>query len=246
MSNVVVTDKRGGVFEVVVTFSYGECDRLPYNAMRKVNARLEQVSRGGIKATAEFNVRNEKEAANFVEVLDLFGEDGSFVHGSPAEPETLVLDTPPDDEDGSGLRTATAGETRGTASGAVTTAPSPEISSAAAGSPAGLAADPDDLEVEKEEDVEVDDEPEMELEDWRDLGDMAVADCLAAGMDRTSMLAHVAQAAGRKYTAEMVQTRLMKLLYAKHKDPKRAAALMQEQGWATVTAKEVARIVGRR
>lgn len=111
MSTVAVTDKRGGVFEVVVTFTYGECARLPFNSLRKVNARLDQVPHGGIKATSQFNLRNSSEAANFVEVLDLFGEDGSYVHGSPADPDELKKDEPVDDEE-PGLWAATTGNAR--------------------------------------------------------------------------------------------------------------------------------------
>ena len=157
MSKVVVTDKRGGVFEVVMTFTYGECDRLPYNAMRKVNARIEQVKNGGIQATADFNVRNEKEAANFVEVLDLFGDDGSFVHGSPASNEVLPLDAPPDEEDESGIPAAAAGEKRGRKSGSKAAVPSPKFSASkpAQGAVGKKSEDADDLEVETEEAVEV-------------------------------------------------------------------------------------------
>ncbi len=158
MSKVSVTDKRGGVFEVVMTFTYGECDRLPYNAMRKVNARIEQVKNGGIKATADFNLRNEKEAANFVEVLDLFGEDGSFVHGSPASSEVLPLEAPPEEEDESGMPTAAAGEERGAKPMSRAAVPSPKSSTpppSARSEVAGKSEDADDLEVETEEEVEV-------------------------------------------------------------------------------------------
>ncbi len=259
MSNVAVTDKRGGVFEVVVTFVYGECDRLPYNALRKVNARIEQVQSGGIKATAEFNVRSEKEAANFVEVLDLFGEDGSFVHGSPAEPDVLTMETPPDeDEDSSGLPSATAGEMRGAASEDATAAPSPEgrkkasepaPSSEARAEETGEEGEADDLEVESEEDVVLEEgadaEPELEVEDSTAAGDMAVLDSLAAGEDRTQMLARVAEVAGDAYTVDQVQSRLAHLLYARHKDEKSVASLMREQGWKKVTPKDVAKVVGK-
>lgn len=125
MSTVAVTDKRGGVFEVVITFTYGECARLPFNSLRKVNARLDQVPHGGIKATSQFNLRNSSEAANFVEVLDLFGEDGSYVHGSPADPDELKKDELADDEE-PGLWAATTESARMESAGS-----SPEMSAPA-------------------------------------------------------------------------------------------------------------------
>ncbi len=106
MSIVKITDKRGGMFNVVVTFVYGECDRLPFNSLRKVKARIEQIANGGIQAVADFNVRNTRDAANFVEILDLFGEEGSFVHGSSATAEDLQRHTPPEDELDPAIQTA--------------------------------------------------------------------------------------------------------------------------------------------
>ncbi|MCX7934384.1 MAG: hypothetical protein N3A66_03895, partial [Planctomycetota bacterium] len=128
MSSVIVTDRRGGVFQVVITFNYGECDRLPYNHLRRINARIEQIPKGGIKATAEFNVRNPKDAKKLIAVLDLFGEDGSFVHGSPADPSVLGrTEPPPDDEEEPPIRSATAVSARGTAAGAASAVPSPQM-----------------------------------------------------------------------------------------------------------------------
>ena len=96
MSNVIVSDRRGGVFRVQIRFTYGECDRLPFNHLRKINARIEPLPQSGVEATAEFNLRHPQEAKHFLEVLDLFGEDGAFVHGSPAKPGDLARLAPPD------------------------------------------------------------------------------------------------------------------------------------------------------
>lgn len=96
MSNIKVTDRRGGVFQVVIEFTYGECERLPFNILRRVNARIDPVPNGGITATADFNIRNPRESAAFLEMLDLFGEGGTFVHGGPADPVALACLTSPD------------------------------------------------------------------------------------------------------------------------------------------------------
>ncbi len=94
MSNITVTDRRGGLYRAIIEFTYGECDRLPFNILRRINAKIEVVPDGGIKATSEFNIRNPKESALFLETLDLFGENGSYVHGSASDPETLALTGP--------------------------------------------------------------------------------------------------------------------------------------------------------
>ena len=96
MSSVIVSDRRGGVFRIQIRFTYGECDRLPYNHLRKINARVEALPQSGVEATAEFNLRHPIEAAHFLEALDLFGEDGAFVHGSAAKPGDLARTAPPD------------------------------------------------------------------------------------------------------------------------------------------------------
>lgn len=95
MSKVTVTDKRGGLFLVNIDFTYGECERLPFNILRRVNAKLQILPRSGLSASAEFNIRNQTEAANFLELLDQFGETGSFVHGSAASSTALELVAPP-------------------------------------------------------------------------------------------------------------------------------------------------------
>lgn len=89
MSNVIVSDSRGGVYKVRIEFSYGECERLPFNILRRVRARLSTVPQGGLNAEAEFNIRNPGESAAFLEILDLFGQDGAFIHGSAADPSSL-------------------------------------------------------------------------------------------------------------------------------------------------------------
>ena len=96
MSIIAVTDCKGGMYRAVITFAYGECDRLPFNILRRINARIEIVPDAGIKAVAEFNIRNPREAALFLECLDLFGESGSYIHGSPSDPAMLALTSPSD------------------------------------------------------------------------------------------------------------------------------------------------------
>ncbi|MBN2712159.1 MAG: hypothetical protein JXR97_06940 [Planctomycetes bacterium] len=173
MSMVKITDKRGGVFQVVISFTYGECDRLPYNAMRKVKARIEQVANGGIDATAEFNIRNAGDSANFVEVLELFGEDGAFVHGSSADPEVLTLDSPPEDEDASGIRSTATVSASGKGAGSARTESSSEKKNSSAKdekkpetAKAKPASEEAEVEVEQEEDLVAEEEPEdLETED---------------------------------------------------------------------------------
>ena len=98
MSQISVIDHRGGVFEVTISFNYGECDRLPFNLLRKYGARIGVIPNGGVRATASFDIRSMNEAANFIEVLDMFGQDGTFQHGSAADPATLALNIPPHEE----------------------------------------------------------------------------------------------------------------------------------------------------
>ena len=98
MSSITVSDKRGGLYHVIIEFSYGECERLPFNILRKIGANIEILAKSGISATAEFNIRNNREANLFLSILDMFGEDGSFIHGSAADPAN-VNKLSPDDED---------------------------------------------------------------------------------------------------------------------------------------------------
>lgn len=96
MSSVRVTDLRGGKYQTTIEFTYGECERLPFNLLRRINARIEVVQQGGVKAVADFNIRVARDSAAFLEVLNLFGDEGSFVHGSAADPEALAKNTPPE------------------------------------------------------------------------------------------------------------------------------------------------------
>ncbi|MDR1533674.1 MAG: hypothetical protein LBU64_01045 [Planctomycetota bacterium] len=97
MSSIKISDRRGGNYLAVVNFTYGECERLPFNILRRVNAKLEVVHGGGLKAAAEFNIRTPRESAAFLEILDFFGEEGSYVHGSAASPAELARTAAGDD-----------------------------------------------------------------------------------------------------------------------------------------------------
>lgn len=111
MSNIKVSDKRGGNYQAVIEFTYGECERLPFNILRRIGAKIKIIPNGGILAMADFNIRSHAESTAFLEMLDLFGEDGSFPHGSAADPEALARPTPAEgtataaepDEDDDGL-----------------------------------------------------------------------------------------------------------------------------------------------
>ena len=98
MSNVTVSDRRGGMFRTIVEFSYGECERLPFNLLRRAGAKIGIVPDGGITATADFNIRRPGESSRFLELLELFGEGGSFAHGSAADPSAVALASPPSDD----------------------------------------------------------------------------------------------------------------------------------------------------
>ncbi len=79
MSTIRITDKKGGVYEAAIDFSYGECERLPFNILRRVRARLRVLGGGGLTATATFNIRNPQESNAFLEILGLFAGDGGRV-----------------------------------------------------------------------------------------------------------------------------------------------------------------------
>lgn len=96
MSCITIVDKRGGSYQALIEFTYGECERLPFNILRRIKAKIQTVPNGGIKATASFNIRTPHDSQTFLEVLDLFGEDGSFVHGSAADPAELARTAPPE------------------------------------------------------------------------------------------------------------------------------------------------------
>ncbi len=98
MSSITIVDKRGGTYQAVIEFSYGECERLPFNLLRRIKAKIATVPDGGVKAVASFNIRNPRESAAFLQMLDMFGEDGSFIHGSAAEPDALALAKPPEND----------------------------------------------------------------------------------------------------------------------------------------------------
>lgn len=100
MSSIKVSDKRGGMYEAVIQFSYGECERLPFNILRRIRARIKTVPGGGIVASAAFNIRSPGESSAFLEMLDMFGEEGAFPHGSAADPAALARTIPPDGDDG--------------------------------------------------------------------------------------------------------------------------------------------------
>ncbi|MCD7897889.1 MAG: hypothetical protein LUG50_14635 [Planctomycetaceae bacterium] len=99
ISSIKVTDKGGGKYEAVIEFSYGECERLPFNILRRIRARIRTVPGAGITATAAFNIRIPAESNAFLEMLDLFGEDGSFPHGSAADAEALHRDAAARDQE---------------------------------------------------------------------------------------------------------------------------------------------------
>lgn len=98
MSSIKVSDKRGGNYQAVIEFTYGECERLPFNILRRIGAKIKTVPNGGILAIADFNIRSHAESAAFLEMLDLFGEDGAFPHGSAADASALALKTPPEED----------------------------------------------------------------------------------------------------------------------------------------------------
>lgn len=95
MSNIKITDKGGGKYEALIEFTYGECERLPFNILRRIHARLKTVPGGGLQAASDFNIRVPNESAAFLEMLDMFGDEGSFPHGSAADPSALALTAAP-------------------------------------------------------------------------------------------------------------------------------------------------------
>lgn len=99
MSSIKVADKRGGLYRATIEFSYGECERLPFNILRRIHSKIKIVPGGGILAIADFNIRSPEESSAFLEMLDMFGEDGSFPHGSAADPAALSRVAAPEDDD---------------------------------------------------------------------------------------------------------------------------------------------------
>lgn len=96
MSSIRIVDKRGGTYQAVIEFSYGECERLPFNILRRIRAKITTIPNAGVQASAHFNIRDPRDSAAFVEMLDLFGEDGSYIHGSAANSADLSRTTPPE------------------------------------------------------------------------------------------------------------------------------------------------------
>lgn len=95
MSTIKISDKGGGRYEAIIEFTYGECERLPFNILRRIHAHLRTIPGSGLIATAEFNIRIPVESNAFLEMLEMFGEDGSFPHGSAADAGALALTAPP-------------------------------------------------------------------------------------------------------------------------------------------------------
>lgn len=245
MSTVNVTDRRGGVYEVVITYSYGECARLPFNSLRKVNARIDQIRNGGLKATAQFNLRNSVEAANFVEVLDLFGEDGSYVHGSPADPEELKRDVPDEDAE-PGIHTATILNAR--PEEPVTSSPKQESGqgSPAASSKNAPAVAANEIKRQQQEeaaDLEIDEGFGLiGDENWQIRADEAVALSLSEHENKTETMSRIAKVAGDRYSEEMARKRMIALLWEKFQDEAYVAAFLKRRDWENVTEEEVRRV----
>lgn len=242
MSTVQVTDRRGGVYEVVMTFGYGECARLPFNALRKVNARIDQIRNGGLKATAQFNLRNTTEAASFVEVLDLFGEDGAFVHGSPADPEDLKRDAPDDDDEEPGIRQAAVVNSQPEEPAV----PSPREEEAEEKGSSEVEEVIEQPEQEEAEDLEIDEGFGIVAdENWRDRASEAVAISLAEHENKAETLARVSKVAGDRYTDVMIREQLISLLWDKFQDEAYVAAFLKRRDWDDVSEDEVRAIAGK-
>ncbi|MDR0867597.1 MAG: hypothetical protein LBP75_03855 [Planctomycetota bacterium] len=234
MSLIQITDRRGGVFETVVTFTYGECARLPFNALRKINARLDQIRDGGVKATAQFNLRQPAEAANFIEVLDLFGEDGSYVHGSPADPADLKKETPRDDETPRPWRAESEKKSATDLRSATDGQPLPAVPSILADDEA-VSGD-DGLEIEKEL---------FAADDWQKRADAAIAQALAEHENREETLARVAKVAGDRCPEAQTRATLIQILWEKFQDEAYVAAFLKRREWDNVTAEEISAAVNR-
>ncbi len=231
MSTIQVSDRRGGVYEVVVTFSYGECARLPFNNLRKINARIDQIRNGGLKATAQFNLRNTKEAANFIEALDLFGEDGSFVHGSPADPEDLKQERAEDDEESELPRAAVVS--------AQTASPAVPSSPAAKSTPSSNSVQ----DQEEAEDLEIDEGFGLVAnEDWKERAEEAVLASLGEHENKEETLNRITKVAGDRYTEEMAREKMISLLWDKFQDEAYVAAFLKRRDWEDVTEDEVRQV----
>lgn len=240
MSTIQVSDRRGGVYEVVVTFSYGECARLPFNSLRKVNARIDQIRNGGLKATAQFNLRNSKESANFIEVLDLFGEDGSFVHGSPADPEDLKQDQADDDEESELTRTTVVN-----AQMTSSAAPSSAATSAAHSGLTKSTREKNSTTTEQEEadDLEIDEGFGLVAEEnWMELAENEVIASLGEHENKEETLSRIKKVSGDRYTEQMAREKMIALLWEKFQDEAYVAAFLKRRDWNDVTEEEVRNI----
>lgn len=249
MSMIQVTDRRGGVYEVVVTFSYGECARLPFNSLRKVNARIDQIRNGGLKATAQFNLRNSIEAAHFVEMLDMFGEDGSFVHGSPADPEELKKDVPEDDEDESGIRPATVIRTQpeehAVPSPSTNEEPVQGSQSSSASQPEPEQITTDEQPAEEAEDLEIDESFGVVAdENWQEKAEEAIAISLAEHENKAETMNRLRKVSGERYSEDMAREKMIALLWEKFQDEAYVAAFLKRRDWNNVSEDEVRRIAG--
>ena len=230
MSTIQVSDRRGGVYEVVVTFSYGECARLPFNSLRKINARIDQIRNGGLKATAQFNLRNTKEAANFIETLDMFGEDGSFVHGSPADPKDLKQERSEDEEESELPRAAVV-----SAQVSSTAVPS----SSATNNLPNTASD----EQEEAEDLEIDEGFGLIAnENWKEQAEEAVLSSLSEHENKDETLSRIKKVAGDRYTEEMAREKMISLLWDKFQDEAYVAAFLKRRDWEDVSEDEVRQV----
>lgn len=99
MSSIKLSDQGGGKYRLAIEFTYGECERLPFNILRRIHARLKTLPGAGLVATADFNIRVPIESNAFLEMLDLFGDDGSFPHGSAADTAMLSMDSAPKEQE---------------------------------------------------------------------------------------------------------------------------------------------------
>jgi hypothetical protein len=90
VSTVQVQDQGKETFSVVIRFSYEECDRLPYNALRGMRATIRDIPEGGVEAQATFRLEKKEEAALFLGTLRHFCADGPFARGAPTQYAALA------------------------------------------------------------------------------------------------------------------------------------------------------------
>ncbi|MCX7934657.1 MAG: hypothetical protein N3A66_05285, partial [Planctomycetota bacterium] len=85
---------------------------------------------------------------------------------------------------------------------------------------------------------------EVDAANWRELGDKAVAESLAANESRLQTISRGARAAGPRYTPAMIRARLIRLLHEKYSDNHYVATVMNRRDWRDVTPDEVAKELG--